>query len=332
MKIIVDAMGGDNAPESAVYGAVLAANEYKRDIILVGDQARIKPILDKLDDVSGITVYHAPDMITMEDDPSTAVREKKNASMTVAMRIMAEGEGDVLISAGNTGALLSGSTLILKRIAGIRRAALSPYIPTRKDSALLIDCGANVECTPEHLMQFALMGSLYTQHVKGIDRPRVGLLNIGTEPLKGTELYRETNRLLASSGLNFVGNVEGHSVINDDVCDIMVCDGFTGNIFLKAIEGIGMFFFREMKNIFYANPITMLAALAGKKKISRLRTKADASEIGGSPLLGISRPVIKAHGGSNATAVKNAIRQGISFYDSDTIGHITRALEGTGQS
>ena len=266
MKIIVDAMGGDNAPQAPVMGAVEANREYGVGVILVG---RGETILKVLEDngikelPAGVEIAHASEVVEMCDNPATAFREKKDSSLTVGLNLLKSGEGDAFVSAGSTGALLSGATLVVKRIRGIRRAALAPVVPTGNGGAVLIDCGANAECPPEYLLQFAYMGSYYAEHVLGRPEPRVGLLNIGVEPSKGTSLQTAVYPMLVEAGkagrINFVGNVEAREAVEGAV-DVIVCDGYSGNIFLKTMEGTGLYLVRELKGVFTKNLLTKLAA------------------------------------------------------------------------
>lgn len=330
MKIILDAMGGDHAPQAAVEGAVLAAQTYGCNIILVGQQEVIAPILagrcpDK------ITVRHASEVITMEDKYSTAFRQKKDSSMTVSLNMLNTGEGDVVISAGSTGALLTGATLLNKRIKGIRRAALATPIPQKSGGfALLLDSGANAECTSEYLLQFAFMGSLYMKTQRGIEQPRVALINNGTEPGKGDTLRHDTYDLLMAAHnegrINFVGNMEGRSVLAGEA-DVLICDGFSGNVLIKTIEGTAGFLMKELKNILYANLPSKLAALVLKPGMRKLKGMLDYKTIGGAPLLGISKPVIKAHGSSDARAICSACEQAILFAHSGFITQVEQNLE-----
>lgn len=319
MKIIVDAMGGDNAPGSAVRGALAAASELKTDIILVGKGEEILKVLaeDGIGDLpAGVEIAHADQVVTMEDNPATAFKEKKSSSLTIGLNLLRDRKGDAFVSAGSTGAILSAATLVTKRIRGIRRAALTPVVPTGCGGAVLIDCGATAECTPEYLLQFAFMGSYYAERVLGRPEPRVGLLNIGAEPSKGTNLQREAYALLQEAGregrIQFVGNVEAREAVEGAV-DVIVCDGYAGNIFLKTMEGAGLFMGRELKKVFLRSAMTKLAALLVKGGLADFKKMMDAGEVGGTALLGISRPVIKAHGSSDARAMKNAIRQAVQF-------------------
>lgn len=318
MRIIVDAMGGDNAPMAAVEGAVMAAREFDTGIILTGRVEEILKCFEALGEKElprGIEIADAPEVVEMEDDPASVIREKPDSSMAVGLKMLRDGAADAMVSAGSTGALLSGATLITKRIRGIRRAALAPFLPNKGDGVLLIDCGANAECNPEYLLQFAFMGSYYAKTMLGFESPRVGLLNIGAEETKGTELQRGSYALLRAAGdagrINFVGNVEAREVMLG-ACDVIVTDGFSGNIFLKGMEGVGMFIMSEVKNVFMKSKKTKIAAAMVKDELSALKKKMDPSEIGGTALLGISKPVIKAHGSSDAYAIRSAIMQAIN--------------------
>ena len=259
MKIIVDAMGGDNAPQEIVKGAVKAKKELDVDIVLVGQQDRVAECL-KNEGCTDIEIVHAPDVITMEDDPSTATRRKKNSSMAVALTMLKNGEGDAVVSAGSTGALLTGATLTVKRIHGIRRAAMAPVLPAGEHGVMLIDCGANVACPAEYLLQFAYMGSFYAKKLMGCENPRVGLLNVGTEDTKGGDLQHQAFALLKRAGdegrINFIGNIEGTGVFNGSV-DVVVTDGFTGNVLLKSTEGVIKYMMKSLKGVFYKNTINI---------------------------------------------------------------------------
>jgi glycerol-3-phosphate acyltransferase PlsX len=332
MKIIVDAMGGDKAPEEIVKGALRARKELQVELLLVGREEAIRQVLQQegQQDLSGIEIVDARDVITMEDDPSTATRRKKDSSMAVALTLLRDGRGDALVSAGSTGALLTGATLTVKRIRGIRRAAMAPVLPAGKNGVMLIDCGANVECTAEYLLQFAYMGSFYAKRMMGCERPRVGLLNVGTEDTKGGILQHQTFELLKEAHeegrINFIGNVEGTNVFDGSV-DVVVTDGFTGNVLLKGLEGTLKFMLATLKSMFKKNPKNMLAALMIKSEFSGLKQELDPNAVGGTPLLGISRPVIKAHGSSKAEAIVSAARQTKNFVESGLISAITENIE-----
>lgn len=329
MRIIVDAMGGDHAPGEIVKGAVEAHKQLGYELILVGREDEIHACLEAEGalGLSGITVKHASDTIEMNDEPTAAIRRKKDSSMVVALNLLKNGEGDAVVSAGSTGALLTGATLLVRRIKGIRRACLAPTVPNTDRGFVLIDAGANAECVPEQLVQFAFMGSLYAQRVLGFDNPRVALLNNGTEEHKGTPLHQEAHRLLTKAqGLNFVGNVEGSGVLFGDV-DVVVSDGFSGNILLKSIEGTAKFVLKLLKEVLYASLKNKLAALVIKGDLNALKGKMDPNSVGGTALLGVSKPVIKAHGSSTAPAIVNAIRQAAAFTESGFIKAIEENIE-----
>ena len=335
MKIILDAMGGDNAPLAAVTGAAMAAQAFKEEIILVGDQDTINGILrerrwDGALPGGKLTVVHAPDAVDMHDDPATVVRHKPESSMAVALKMLKKGEGDAVVSAGNTGALLSGATLYGGRIKGIRRAALAPMMPCRGGQVMLVDAGANTECTPEYLLQFAFMGSLYMERMAGLEKPRVGLVNNGTEDTKGDPLRKEAYALLKAAGdagrLNFVGNVEG-SQVPLGACDVAVCDGFMGNVLLKTVEGTAKFMAHEIKKVFTASAGTKIGYLLCKKGMDDFREMFNQDKVGGAPFLGIAKPVIKAHGSSNEIAVMNAVRRAIAYTKSGMIDAVKENIQ-----
>ena len=316
MKIILDAMGGDHAPQAPVLGAIEAAKLYGSQITLVGRGEEILNVLkqngiDTLPD--GIEIANAEDVVDMHDDPANVIRKKPNSSMVMGLKMLAEGQGDAFISAGSTGALLTGATLIVKRVKGIRRAAMGPAMPNKAGGkTVILDCGANAECTPEFLLQFGLVGSLHAKATYGIENPRVGLLNNGTEESKGTPLQKEAYGLLQQASdkglINFVGNVEARDVPLGAV-DVIVCDGFAGNVLLKSIEGTAMFMGSLMSKMFKKNLLSKLAALLVMKDIKAFKKLLDYREIGGTQFLGIQKPVIKAHGSSDEVAFRNAIRQ-----------------------
>jgi len=328
MRILIDAMGGDNAPDAIVQGAIDAAKEFGVQIVLVG---RGEAILNSLKNLGletlpqGVEIANADDVGDMHDDPATVVRARKDSSMAVGLRMLANGEGDAMISAGSTGALLTAATLVVKRVKGIRRAAFCPELPN-ESKTLLIDCGANAECTPEFLLQFAFLGTLYAKRVQKKMQPKVGLLNIGAEDSKGTELQKQTYVLLEKAKeqglLNFVGNVEARDVPLGAV-DVVVADGFSGNILLKSIEGTASFMAGMMKRMFKKNLLTKLAALLCKDGIQDFKKSMDYREVGGTMLLGISKPVVKAHGSSDARAIRSAVKQAISAVN----GNMAEALQ-----
>ena len=316
MRIIVDVMSGDNAPLEIIKGAIDAALQFDNaTIVMVGDENVISDIAVKndLNLPANVEIANAKSVITMEDKPMCVVREKKDSSMSVGLRMLANGEADAFVSAGNTGALITGATLIVKRIVGINRAAIASVLPLT-NPVLLMDSGANLHVTSDNIVQFAFMGAKYMEKIYGIDRPRVGQLNNGTEYNKGLELQVESYQTLSESGLNFVGNVESKEV-PFGVCDVLVTDGYTGNIFLKSVEGMGKFMLGILKDVLYTNIATQVSALTMKSKIRDIKHRFDSSEHGGAPILGISKPVIKAHGSSDAKAIKNAVRQAIHFVE-----------------
>ena len=329
MRIIIDAMGGDHAPAAVVAGAVRAARTVDAELVLVGRGAEILQELEKngIQNLpKGMEIAHAEDVVDMHDDPATVVRKRRDSSMVAGLRMLAEDKGDAMISAGSTGALLAASTLIVKRIPGIRRAAMAPTLPTAGGKCVLIDCGANAESTPEFLLQFACMGSFYAQSVLGIEQPRVGLLNIGTEDTKGTELQKQAYALLQASDaggvIQFIGNMEARDVLLGGA-DVIVADGFSGNILLKSIEGTAKFMSDGLKHIFMRNIWTKLSALFCRQGIGALKRKMDYREVGGTPFLGISKPIIKAHGSSDALAIERAISQAVSAVQ----GNLTAMVE-----
>ena len=316
MKIILDAMGGDHAPQAPVLGAIEAAKAYGSQITLVGRGEEILNVLKQngIETLpAGIEIANADDVVDMHDDPANVIRKKPNSSMVVGLKMLAEGQGDAFISAGSTGALLTGATLIVKRVKGIRRAAMGPAMPNKAGGkTVILDCGANAECTPEFLLQFGLVGSLHAKATYGIENPKVGLLNNGTEESKGTPLQKEAYGLLKQASdkglINFVGNVEARDVPLGAV-DVIVCDGFAGNVLLKSIEGTAMFMGSLMSKMFKKNLLSKLAAMLVMKDIKAFKKLLDYREIGGTQFLGIQKPVIKAHGSSDEVAFRNAIRQ-----------------------
>ena len=324
MKIIIDAMGGDLAPEAPVLGALQGAKDFGAQITLVGRGEEILQVMKKngISDLpEGVEIANADDMVDMHDDPATVLHKRKNSSMVVGLRMLAEGQGDAFISAGSTGALLTGATLLVKRVKGIRRAAMGPAMPNKAGGkTVILDCGANAECTPEFLLQFGLVGSLYAKKCLGIENPRVGLLNIGTEDSKGTPLQKEAYALLQEAGsqgvLNFTGNVEARDVPMGAV-DVVVCDGFSGNVLLKSIEGTAAFMGSLVSRMFKKNALTKVAALLCSSGIKSLKKLLDYREIGGTQFLGIRKPVIKAHGSSDAKAFSNAVGQAMEAAGQD---------------
>ena len=341
MKIILDAMGGDYAPEAPVLGAIDAAKNFGAQITLVGRGPEILEVLKKngIDTLpEGMEIAHADEVVDMHDDPANVIRRKKNSSMVLGLRMLSEGQGDAFVSAGSTGALLSGATLIVKRVRGIRRAAMAPAMPVKTGGKVIIcDCGANAECTPEFLLQFGLVASMYAKKTLNVKNPRVGLLNIGTEDTKGTPLQKEAYALLTAAAekglLNFVGNVEARSVPLGEV-DVVVCDGFSGNVLIKTIEGTAMFFGSLMKNkifkrkhkLFKYEPLPLLGGLLCKKGVDEVTKLMDSREIGGTQFLGIRKPVIKCHGNSDRLAFRNGIRQAMQAAKGNVADELEAAL------
>ena len=326
MKIIVDAFGGDNAPLEVLKGAQLAAEEYGVEILLAGDRSEIERCA-KQNSISldGMEILDAQGMIPVEADPTTLLKEYENCSMAVGMRALKEGKGDAFVSAGSTGALVVGASLIVKRLKGVRRTGIATVIPNEKGCFLLMDSGANAECNSDMLVQFGMMGSVYMNKILGVDSPKVGLINIGTEETKGLDLQVETYHKLQNAPVNFVGNVEARSLPMGE-CDVAVCDGFTGNVVLKLIEGMAKFFSNQLKGMLLRSTKTKIAALLLKDSVADFKKKLDYKEHGGAPLLGISKTVIKAHGSSDARAIKNAIRQAKQCIESGVIEQIEQNL------
>lgn len=308
MRIAIDAMGGDNAPQATVAGALAAAKEWPdAELVLVGDAARLEPLLREKP--GNVRVQHASEAVAADDEPVKAVRRKKDSSLVVASRLVRDKEVDGMISAGNTGALMAAGLLVIGRIEGIERPALAPMIPTLDGSGVLaLDLGANMDATAENLLQYAIMGSIYREKVHGITKPRVGLLNVGTEAMKGNELTKAAYPLLEQAPVRFVGNVEARDVLRAE-CDVLVCDGFVGNILLKSLEGTAGAIFSVLKEEFTRSFLTKLAAAIVKPGLSRFKKKLDYTEHGGAPLLGVNGLVLKSHGSSDAKAIYNAVRQ-----------------------
>ena len=334
MKIILDAMGGDNAPAAPVLGALEAAKTYGSQITLVGRGEEILEVMRKAGFETlpqGVEIANAEDVVDMHDDPGSVIHKRKNSSMVVGLKMLADGQGDAFVSAGSTGALLTGATLIVKRVKGIRRAAMGPAMPNKAGGKTVIcDCGANAECTAEFLLQFGIVGSLFAKKNLGVENPRVGLLNIGTEDSKGTELQKEAYAMLqeahAQGLINFIGNVEARDVPLGAV-DVVVCDGFSGNVLLKSIEGTAMFMGSLMKHrIFKRNWLSMIGYLFCKKGVDEVMGMLDYRTIGGTQFLGIKKPVIKAHGSSDALAFRNAVRQAEEAAKTDFSGELEQGL------
>lgn len=320
MRVIVDAFGGDNAPLEVIKGCARAVSELGVNVILTGSRNKIeKCAAENGISLSGIEIEHTDDVFDIHEEPKEIIKSGSNSSMALGLRLLSEGKGDAFVSAGSTGALVMGATFIVKRIKGIKRVAPSPVMPADKGSFVLVDAGANTECRPEMLVQFAVMGSAYMEKVMGVNKPKVGLLNIGSEETKGRELEIAAYKLLEESGLNFVGNIEARDMPKGEV-QVVVTDGFTGNIALKLYEGMGSFFSKKLKWIF--SGLGKIGAIVSLGKIKELRRQMDYKEVGGSALLGVKKPVIKAHGSSDATAFFNAVRQAKKIVDGNVIGEI----------
>ncbi len=322
MKIIVDAMGGDHAPQAFLEGSFRAAQTLGVDVVLVGRVPELLELMKQsgIDTLPrGVELMDAEDVVDMHDDPAAVVKTRRNSSMILGLKLLADGGGDAFVSAGSTGALLSGATLLVKRVRGIRRAAFGPTIPTKTGRMILIDSGANAECTPEFLLQFGCMGSFYAQRTLKLEAPRVALLNNGAEDSKGDPLHREAYALLkdadARGVIRFVGNVEGREAMLG-ACDVLVADGFSGNVFLKGIEGTAMFMRSMLKDAFRTNLRTKLGYLLCKGSMKEMSGALDYRKVGGTTLLGITKPVVKAHGSSDAEAVASAIRQAVEAVNS----------------
>lgn len=331
MRIIIDAMGGDNAPHAIVEGVCKAKRELGDvNLTLVGDENAIKSAANELSlSLDGIDIVHTTETIGMDESPSLVVRGKPECSMAIGMKLLKPdngyGEaGDAFVSAGSTGALHVGSSVLVGRIKGVKRSCIAALLPF-PTPLLLLDSGANTAVTSDFFVSWSVLGSVYMKHVLGCESPRVGLVNNGAEETKGTELYREAHRLMKEADVGFVGNVEARDVPNG-VCDVLVADGFTGNIVLKLVEGMGGFMMKTLKNIFSANIKTKLAYLFVKPQLRGIKKSFDSSEHGGAPILGLKRPVIKAHGSSDANAICNAVRQAVVCAEKDVCGIMEREL------
>lgn len=336
MVILLDAMGGDNAPDATIKGAVKAIDQIKAKLILIGNEdiikSKIKEFYNK--DISEISdrleIRNATETIEMEDIPTQAIKRKKDSSMVVGFNMLKTGEGDVFISAGNSGALLTGATLLVGRIKGVDRPALAGILPAYKSRLVLMDCGSNTNCKPINLLQFAQMSSIYLKTTLGLENPRVGLLNIGTEETKGNELTKESYKLLKEKseelGINFIGNVEGRDAFSGSV-DIVVTDGFTGNIFLKAVEGLGKFVKRSLTESLKKNILSKIAALPSLPAIKRFSKTVDYKEYGGALFLGVNKPVVKAHGSSDEKLFEFTIKQAEQFVENKAVDKLIEEFQ-----
>lgn len=330
MKIIVDAFGGDNAPKEIILGCAQAMDELGIDIVLTGDRAKIEAAAKELqiaDKLARMEIIHCGDVLTMEDEPTAVIREKSDSSMAVGLRALAEGKGDAFASAGNSGALVVGSTMIVKRIRHAKRVSFAPIMPKNEGFFMLNDGGANVDCRPEMLLQFGMMGSAYMEKVMGIKNPRVGLANVGTESHKGDDIRREAYALLSScESVNFVGNVEAREIVND-ACDVVVTDGFTGNMLLKMYEGVAMMVLGKVKGVLSSGVKNKLAAAMVYGDLKGLKKQMDYNEYGGAPIMGASKPVFKIHGSAKAATVKNALRLTKDYVNSGFVEEVANALK-----
>ena len=328
MKIVVDAMGGDHAPEAVVEGAVLAAREYNTKIILTGLKERIQAELDKHDPdhTLPIEIVHAEQIVEMHDIPGKALRSKKKSSMKVGLDLVKQGVGAAFLSAGNTGAVLAYSTVILRPVKGVDRPAIAIQLPTSKGISILLDAGANVDCKTNQLFQFGIMGHVFAEYILGKENPSVGLLSIGEEDGKGNEIVKETFQMLKNSHINFIGNLEGKEVYRGNA-DVIVCDGFTGNVALKISESLAEMLGSNLKLMFQSNWLSKLGYLLLKPKLVEFKKKVDHSETGGAPLLGVNGVVIIAHGSSSPKAIKNAINRAQELSEKNIIEHIKQDIE-----
>lgn len=336
MKILLDAMGGDNAPDANIKGAVNAINKIKAEVVLIGKEevirGKIKEFYRKeMEEISDrLKIKNATETIEMEDTPTLAIKHKKDSSMVVGFKMLKEEEGDVFISAGNSGALLTGATLLVGRIKGIDRPALAGILPAYKSQLLLIDAGSNTNCKPINLLQFAQMSSIYLRNTYGIENPAIGLLNIGTEETKGNELVRESYRLLKEKAeelnINFVGNVEGRDAFSGEI-DAIVADGFTGNVFLKTTEGLGKFVKRSLTESFTKNLLAKISYVIARKPIKTLSKAMDYKSYGGALFLGVKKPVVKAHGSSDALLFEYTLIQAEKFVENKAVDKMIEEFE-----
>ncbi|MDU1093082.1 MAG: phosphate acyltransferase PlsX [Clostridioides difficile] len=327
MKIVIDGMGGDNAPKSNVEGAVNAIKEYQVDLIITGDKDLLEKEFSNYEfDRNKLEIVHTTEIIENEDKPVKAIRSKKDSSMVVALNLVKEGKADAIISAGNTGALLAGGLFVVGRIKGIDRPCLCSAIPNvKRGMTLIADCGANADCKPKNLVEFAAMSNIYSRKVLGLENPKVALANVGLEEGKGNDLVKRSYEEIKKLDLNFIGNVEAREVINA-YTDIIICDGFTGNILLKSAEGVALSVMSLIKETFMASTKSKIGALLIKDDLRKLKSFIDYSEYGGAPLLGLNGGVIKAHGSSDAKATKNAINQGIKFSKGKVVEDINQFI------
>lgn len=328
MKIIVDAMSGDNAPLEILKGTAMAVKEYGIDVVLTGDEDVILKCVNdnNIVELKNAQIANTKGVITMCDDAKSVLKEKADSSMGVGFKLLNEGAGDAFVSAGNTGAVTVGATLITKRIKGIKRPCIASVMPSAKKSFLLMDCGANAECRPEFLYQFGKMGSLYMQKIMKCENPTVALANNGEEETKGTPVIKEAYSLMKNADYNFIGNIEGRQIPFGDA-DVVVADGFTGNLILKTYEGVAKVLMNGINDIFKKNIFTMLCAAGVMGGIKKMKKQFDYKEYGGAVLLGVKKPVVKAHGSADARTFKNAVKQAVWFLDNNLIEETEKAFE-----
>ena len=328
MKIIVDAMGGDNAPLEIIKGSMLAVDEYGIDeLVLLGDEAVINNcVKDNGIALKNTRIVNCTQVIDNCDEAKAVLRGKPDSSMAVGFKLLNDGEGDAFVSAGNTGAITVGATLITKRIKGVKRPAIASIMPSAEKPFLLMDCGANAECRAEFLYQFGLMGSLYMKHIMKLDSPRVALANNGEEETKGTPMVKEAYELMKNAPYNFIGNIEGRQIPFGDA-DVVVADGFTGNLILKTYEGVAKVLMNGIKQAFMKNPLSKISYLGVKSGIDDMKKQFDYKEYGGAVLIGVKKPVIKAHGSADARTFKNAIKQAVWFLNNNLIDEIENELK-----
>jgi glycerol-3-phosphate acyltransferase PlsX len=327
MKVVVDGMGGDFSPNAVIEGCILAQKEYGVDIVITGPEEKILKELSKYDyDKNKITILNAEEVISPCEAPVKALKTKKDSSLVKALQMVRDGEADAIISAGSTGAFLAGCTLIVKRIKGIDRPALAPIMPGKKGAFMIVDVGANADCKPHYLVQFAHMGNVYFKNILGINNPTIGLVNIGAEEEKGNELTKEAYKLLKEENFNFIGNVEPRDIPKGEV-NVLVCDGFVGNTVLKMYEGVAATIFDELKEKIMASTRTKIGGLFLKPVFKSFKKQYDYKEYGGAAFLGVNGICIKAHGSSDGRAFKNAIKQAKIFYDNKIIEKMKEIFE-----
>ena len=326
MKIIVDAFGGDHAPLEIIKGAMLAVEEYGIDVILTGDEKQISECVRQNNiELKNTEIVHTSGKIDMCDDARAVLKEKADSSMGVGFKLLSEGKGDAFVSAGNTGAITVGATFLAKRIKGVKRPCIASVMPSADNPILLMDCGANAECRAEFLYQFGFMGSLYMKNILKVENPKVALANNGTEETKGTSVVKEAYELMKNADYNFVGNIEGRQIPFGDA-DVVVADGFAGNLILKTYEGVAKVLMNGIKDIFKKNLFSKLCALGIMGGIKDMKKQFDYKEYGGAVLLGVKKPVVKAHGSADARTFKNAIKQAVWFLDNNLIDEIEKAF------